>query len=65
MKFNPVLLIALVVTTVVAKRVFLDFKTIAEKVNSLQNSWKAGHNHYFDGMDLEQIKSLMGTLETP
>jgi cathepsin B len=47
------------------ERTFLDFKSIIDHVNSAQKSWTAGHNHYFDGMDLEQIKGLMGTLETP
>ena len=44
------------------KKVFLDFKSIADHVNSVQNSWTAGHNKYFDGMDLQTIKGLMGTL---
>jgi cathepsin B len=61
-------LVVLAFTTIGAARenkVFLDFKNIIDHVNSVQNNWKAGHNHYFDGMDLEQIKNLMGTLETP
>jgi hypothetical protein len=34
-------------------------------VNSQKTTWTAGHNHYFDGRTMEQIKSLMGVLETP
>jgi hypothetical protein len=33
-------------------KVFLDFKNIIEHVNNVQKDWRAGHNHYFDGMDL-------------
>jgi hypothetical protein len=65
MKFIAILLFVLIVGAVAGNRVFLDFRTIIAEVNSVQSSWKAGHNHYFDGMDLEQIKGLMGALETP
>lgn len=35
------------------------------EVNKLQKNWVAGHNRYFDGRTMEEIKNLMGTLETP
>jgi hypothetical protein len=44
---------------------FLDQQSIIEHVNSLKTTWTAGHNHYFDGRTMEEIKGLMGTLETP
>jgi hypothetical protein len=31
----------------------------------MQNKWVAGHNSYFDGMGMEDIKRLMGGLKTP
>jgi hypothetical protein len=68
MKVLSVLLLALLAVSAFAKfekKVFLDFNSIIEHVNSVQKSWTAGHNKYFDGMDLETIKGLMGTLETP
>lgn len=67
MKLITALVLCILVLTVFAKkeRTFLDFKSIIEHVNSVQKSWTAGHNKYFDGMDLDQIKHLMGTLETP
>ena len=35
---------------------------IIQYVNKVQLSWKAGHNHYFDGKTLEDIQKLMGAL---
>ena len=67
MKTITVLVLCLLALSAVAKkeRLFLDFQSIIDHVNDNQKSWKAGHNNYFDGMDLEQVKHLMGTLETP
>jgi cathepsin B len=68
MKVLSVLLLCALALTAFAKKdkpILLDFKSIIDHVNSIQTTWKAGHNHYFDGMDLETIKHLMGTLETP
>lgn len=68
MKVVTLLLVSLLAVAVFArfeKKVFLDFKSIIDHVNSVQKSWTAGHNEYFDGMDLETIQGLMGTLETP
>ncbi len=65
MKLITVLVLSILAVTAFAKfqkKVFLDFKSIIEHVNSAQKSWTAGHNKYFDGMDLETIKGLMGTL---
>jgi cathepsin B len=67
MKATTVLLLCLLALLACGKRerTFLDFKSIIDRVNSAQKSWTAGHNTYFDGMDLEEIKHLMGALETP
>ena len=68
MKVLSVFLLALLAVSAFAKfekKAFLDFNSIIEHVNSVQKSWTAGHNKYFDGMDLQTIKGLMGTLETP
>lgn len=55
MRTLTVVLLALLVSAAFAKfekKVFLDFKSIIDHVNSVQKSWTAGHNKYFDGMDL-------------
>jgi cathepsin B len=70
MKVITLLLVALLAVSAFAKfgfekKVYLDFTSIIEHVNSVQKSWVAGHNEFFDGMDLQTIKGLMGTLETP
>ena len=68
MKVITLLLVALLAVSAVArfqKKVFLDHKSIIDHVNSVQKDWVAGHNKYFDKMDLETIKGMMGTLETP
>lgn len=52
-------------TAVVSENLFLEQTPIIEYVNDLKTTWTAGHNHYFDGKTLDEIKSLMGTLETP
>ena len=68
MKVIALLIVSLLTISAVAKfhkKVFLDQKSIIDHVNSVQKNWVAGHNKYFDGMDLQTIKGLMGTLETP
>ena len=71
MKVIIVILLSLLTISTLAKfnkfnkKVYLDFESIISHVNSVQKSWVAGHNKYFDGMDLQTIKGLMGTLETP
>jgi len=62
---TALLLCVLAISTLAKERSFLDFKSIIEHVNSVQKSWKACHNDYFQDMDLDTIKGLMGTLETP
>jgi cathepsin B len=62
---TALLLCVLAISALAKERSFLDFKSIIEHVNSVQKSWKAGHNDYFQDMDLDTIKGLMGTLETP
>lgn len=55
MKVVAVLLLAILAVSVAAKfdkKVFLDFQSIIDHVNSVQKTWSAGHNKYFDGMDL-------------
>jgi hypothetical protein len=45
---------------------FFDQAEIIAEINALKSEWKAGHNHYFDGKTVQEIKTLMGTfLETP
>lgn len=60
-----IVILTLLLTAVFAENLFLDLQSIAEHVNSLKTTWTAGHNHYFDGKTINEIKSLMGTLETP
>lgn len=57
--------LALLGTFAASEHVFLEQQPIIDHINSLGTTWKAGHNHYFDGRTMEEIKSLMGTLETP
>ena len=38
-----------IVALATAGNVFLEQTPIIDYVNNLQTSWKAGHNHYFDG----------------
>lgn len=40
-----------------------EFQYIIDEVNSLQTTWKAGHN--FENIDLEYIQGLCGTLDDP
>lgn len=61
---KAILLIALIAVAM-SKNVFLDQEAIIAEVNKAQKSWTAGHNKYFDGRTMEEIKALMGTLETP
>lgn len=61
---KAILLIALIALAM-SKNVFLDQEAIIAEVNKAQKSWTAGHNRYFDGRTMEEIKALMGTLETP
>ena len=69
MKVIALLIVSLLTISAVArfhKKVMLDQKSIIDHVNSVQKNWVAGHNKYFDGMSLETIKGMMGTiLETP
>ena len=57
-------LLSTVVTFVVRSKdkYRIDFEEIIEKVNSKQKNWVAGHNKYFEGMDYQTIKGLMGAL---
>jgi hypothetical protein len=55
---------ALVVMSL-ASFTFLDQRAISEEVNAQKPLWVSGHNHYFDGRTLDEIKMLMGALETP
>ena len=42
---------------------YLEQEVIADKINSLRTSWKAGVNRRFLGMTVEQAKIQMGVLE--
>ena len=57
-------LLSTVITFVVRSKdkYHIDFEEIIEKVNSKQKNWVAGHNKYFEGMDYQTIKGLMGAL---
>ena len=59
------LILALVLSSALAANLFLNQQEIIEHVNNLKTTWTAGHNHYFDGKTIDEIKQLMGTLETP
>ena len=59
------LILTIFIAIVCSKNIFLEQEPIINFVNNLKTSWKAGHNKYFDGKTLDEIKSLMGTLETP
>jgi hypothetical protein len=68
MKAVTILIVALLAFIALGKfqkKVFLDQRSIIDHVNSVQKHWVAGHNKYFDNMDLQTIKGLMGTIETP
>lgn len=41
----------------------LEQEVIAEKINSMETSWKAGVNRRFLGMTLDQVKTQLGVLE--
>jgi cathepsin B len=59
------LLVTLLVVAL-SKNIFLNQAEIVSEVSKLTKSWVAGHNSYFDGKTVEEIKGLMGTiLETP
>ena len=59
------ILLAIVLGLVCSKNMFIEQEPIIEFINNLKTTWKAGHNKYFDGKTIDEIKSLMGTLETP
>lgn len=59
------LIFALGAASVYAESTFLEQQPLVEHINKLETTWKAGHNHYFDGKTMDEIKGLMGTLETP
>jgi len=51
---------------VTSKVEFFDQQSIIDHVNSQNGvAWTAGHNHYFDGKSMDEIKRLMGALEAP
>ena len=55
-------LVAIILGIVCAKNIFLEQEPIVKFVNNLKTTWQAGHNKYFDGKTIQEIKSLMGTL---
>ena len=59
------IILVVLIATACTEDIFLDQAPIIDYVNNLKTTWTAGHNHYFDGRTLDEIKSLMGTLETP
>lgn len=64
MKLLAVLCVMVVVA--MARVELYDQKSIIDEVNSKPGvTWRAGHNKYFEGKTLADIKRLMGALETP
>ena len=59
------ILLTIVLGIVCSKKMFFEQQPIFEFINNLKTTWKAGHNKYFDGKTIDEIKSLMGVLETP
>lgn len=45
-----------------AEELLLGQRTISERVNSLQTTWKAGSNHRFAGLPLNLIQAQLGVL---
>ena len=33
-----------------------------EELGQIEKNWVSGHNKYFDGMSIESIEALMGTI---
>jgi hypothetical protein len=62
---KTIIVILFTVSAVLSRIELLDQQSIIEEVNRHEISWKAGHNHYWDGKTLDEIKHLMGVLETP
>lgn len=53
---NPImkiLILACVLALATAGNLFLEQDPIIEYVNNLKTTWKAGHNHYFDGKTID------------
>lgn len=59
------LLVAVFAALTFSSLVFLNQEAINLEVNDKSPLWVSGHNHYFDGQTLDEIKILMGVLETP
>ena len=47
------IILAVLVATACSENIFLEQDPIIEYVNDLQTTWKAGHNHYFDGRTMD------------
>jgi hypothetical protein len=62
---KAILLIALVLSAATAFDYQSWSQPIIEEINSLNTSWTAGHNPYFDGKTYEEIRKLMGSLPEP
>lgn len=58
---------SLLILSVSAHLTFRDIaKPIIERINqNKESTWVAGENKYFEGRTLDEIRGLMGTLETP
>ena len=54
-----ILLLAILSLTLCNKR-FFDQESIIKIVNEKRTSWTAGHNKFFDGKTLDEIKQMMG-----
>jgi hypothetical protein len=45
-----------------ASLTFFNQNPIIEEVNAQKPLWVSGHNHYFDGKTVDEVKRLMGSL---
>jgi len=61
---KAIALVTLIAISMVSANVYPNLNIIDE-INSLETTWIAGENKRFTNMQLEEIKGLMGSLETP
>jgi cathepsin B len=62
---KTILLVALIVVSAFAKKDLIDQSSIIHTIKGTAAKWVSGHNKYFDGKSMEDVKRLMGALETP
>eukprot|EP01136_Pigoraptor_vietnamica_P025169 Opistho-1_new@78888 len=57
--------LAACVAVAVATPALHSYEAIADHINSLDGSWKAGHNPRFAGQNFYNVRKLLGALKTP